>query len=61
MRSYPRQSQSMQHLLNQDVVKVAVKVQEMSPSDRFDGQGLLGLGVATIVVYSLLQFLVNSL
>ena len=60
MRSYSRQScQSLlqQRLLQQDLVKVAVKVEEMTPADRFSPQTLLGLGLVTIAAYALLQLL----
>jgi|GEM_PF-4039041 len=58
MRSYPRQSYPVsQAILQQDVVKVAVKVEEMASPDRLSATTLLGMGIITIVAYYLLQLL----
>ena len=60
MRSYSRQSYQrllQQQLSQQDIVKVAVKVEEMTPADRFTPQTLLGFGLVTIAAYALLQLL----
>lgn len=57
MRSYSHQF----HLLQQDVVKVAVKVEEMTSPDRFDPQGFLLVGLGTIAAYALFQICVMSL
>ncbi|MFZ9737033.1 MAG: hypothetical protein ACO3EZ_03385 [Prochlorotrichaceae cyanobacterium] len=57
MRHYSRQAQ----LLQQDVVKVAVKVEEMSASDPVDLQGILGVGAVAIAVFYGLQLFTSSL
>lgn len=57
MRHYSRQAQ----LLQQDVVKVAVKVEEMSASDPVDLQGVLSVGAVAIAVFYGLQLVTSSL
>ena len=60
MRSYSRQSYQrllQQQLSQQDIVKVAVKVEEMTLADRFTPQTHLGFGLVTIAAYALLQLL----
>ncbi|MEY2978449.1 MAG: hypothetical protein ACO3NK_04925 [Prochlorotrichaceae cyanobacterium] len=57
MRHYSRQAQ----LLQQDVVKVAVKVEEMSASNPLDLQGILGVGAVAIAVFYGLQLVTSSL
>ena len=65
MRYSSRQTQILQQnllqqSLLQDVVKVAVKAEEIPSSESFSSEWVLGIGVVTIALYYALQILTTA-